>query len=56
MTIKPGIGATFYGKLPVILNQDVVESCDIVCLHTAADKTDVQTAETVRHMYLRALI
>lgn len=50
MTIKPGIGATFYGKLPVILNQDVVESCDIVCLHTAADKTDVQTAETVRQM------
>lgn len=50
MTIKPGIGATFYGKLPVILNQDVVESCDIVCLHTAADKTDVQTAEAVRQM------
>ncbi len=50
MIVKPGIGTTFYGRLPVILNQDIVESCDIVCLHTAADKTDVDTAEAVRKM------
>jgi hypothetical protein len=48
MEIKPGIGVTFYGRLPAILNTDVVEACDIVCLHTALDSTDPKTVEQVR--------
>lgn len=56
MIIKPGIGATFFGKLPAILNRDIVEVCDIVCLHTAVDRTDISTANAVRSMNPKASV
>lgn len=48
MEIKPGVGVTFFGKLPAILNPDIVAECDIVCLHTALDASDPKTVEQVR--------
>lgn len=50
MEIKPGVGVTFYGKLPAILNPDVVAECDVVCLHTALDSSDPKTVEQVRKL------
>lgn len=50
--IAPGIGATFYGNLPRDLDtpegREVIRACDLVCLHTAADSTDVTSAALVR--------
>lgn len=48
--IAPGIGATFYGSLPTILDthRDVIEASDLVCLHTSADASDVASAARVR--------
>ena len=50
MEIKPGVGITLYGDLPKIIKAEVVEACDIVCLHTALDKTDPKNVATVRKM------
>lgn len=48
--LTPGIGATFYGSLPAILDthRDVIEASDLVCLHTSADASDVASAARVR--------
>lgn len=48
--LNPGIGATFYGSLPTILDahRDVIEASDLVCLHTSADASDVASAARVR--------
>ena len=48
----PGIGATFYGNLSRDLDtptgREVIAACDLVCLHTSADSTDVTSAALVR--------
>ena len=48
--LAPGIGATFYGSLPTILDahRGVIEASDLVCLHTSADASDVASAARVR--------
>jgi hypothetical protein len=46
----PGIGVTINGRLPRDIDPDVVEFCDLVCLHTAADATDVASAARVREL------
>jgi len=52
MRPAPGVGATFYGKLPRDLeaHEAVLRACDTVTLHTAADATDARSAEAVRRI------
>ena len=54
----PGIGPTIYGNLPrdVEKNRPVIETSEIVTLHTLADPTDVQTAALVRRINPRARV
>lgn len=58
ITLPPGVGATFYGQLPRDLerNRPVVEASDLVCLHTAADATDVSSAALVRRINPQARV
>lgn len=50
--LKPGIGASFYGELardlPRQASREVIDLCQIVCLHTQADHTDKIHADFVR--------
>lgn len=50
--INPGIGATFYGNNARDLdsNKRVVSVSDFVCIHTAADESDLRTADLVRRL------
>lgn len=46
--VPPGVGVTFFGNLPGILDPEVIAACDFVCLHTMLDRADHDHARRVR--------